>query len=322
MDQINNDVQERYRRALDSLVGKLKEDSTVLAVVLMGSMSHDVVWEKSDIDLLIVTTEVKLKSSALFLTEDDVNIHAYLYTRSAFRKSLDGSMQSTFVHSLLSHGTMLFTRDVSLAEAYEARHEYGGRDRMAVAMRHTSCVIALLAKAEKWLTVRRDAHYCLVYILTTVQYLAGIETALQGEIAGREVIQQAIRLNPPFFTAVYTHLLENEHTLEAMQTAIIAIQKYLKTRAFEVFVPVLEYLEQERTARSATEIADHFAHNMRVEGVETLCEWLADEGIIRKIAVPVRVTEKSKISVEEAAYYFDGDIQELLAAAANKGAAK
>jgi hypothetical protein len=217
---------------------------------------------------------------------------------------------------------MLYTRDESLAEAFETRHEFGGRDRIAVAMRHTACSIALLAKAEKWLNVRKDAHYCLVFILSTVQYLAYVETALQGEIAGREVIQQAIRLNPPFFTAVYTQLLQTEHTLEAMHTAVIAIQHYLKSRAFEVFVPVLEYLEQERTARSATEIADYFTHNMRVDGVETLCEWLADEGIIRKMAVPVRVTEKSKISVEEAAYYFDGDIQELLAAAATKGVAE
>ena len=313
------EVQERYKRALDSLISKLREDTTVLAAVLMGSMSHDVVWEKSDIDLLIVTTEVKLKSTALFLTEEDVNIHAYLCTRSEFRKNLDGSLQSSFLHSLLSKGKMLFTRDETLTELYAARTEFGTRDRQSAALRAMVGALPELAKAEKWLHVRKDPHYCLVYILSVVHALAILETALQGEIASREVVQQALRLNPRFFQSGYTDLLSSEHSIAAMEVAINEIQIYLRGRAFKAVVPLLEYLEQEGTMRSATEIADYFHKNMRLPGIETVCEWLADEGIIRKVAMPVRVTEKSKVSVEEAAYYFDGDIEQLLAAAASIG---
>src|SRR6266581_1286178 len=48
-----------YNEALESLVAKLKQDRYVLAAILYGSLSHDQVWEKSDIDLMIVGREEK-----------------------------------------------------------------------------------------------------------------------------------------------------------------------------------------------------------------------------------------------------------------------
>ena len=46
-----------FTAALAALVADLKEDRSVLAVVLCGSLSHDTVWEKSDIDLAVVTVD-------------------------------------------------------------------------------------------------------------------------------------------------------------------------------------------------------------------------------------------------------------------------
>mgnify|MGYP000523493585 CR=1 FL=1 len=39
--------------ALDALVTHVKADRSILAAILCGSLSHDVVWEKSDIDLIL-----------------------------------------------------------------------------------------------------------------------------------------------------------------------------------------------------------------------------------------------------------------------------
>ncbi len=70
----NITVKQRFESALKILVDKLKQDNYVLGVVLLGSMSHDVVWDKSDIDLLIVTQEVKRRFPGLNLTQEGVNI--------------------------------------------------------------------------------------------------------------------------------------------------------------------------------------------------------------------------------------------------------
>ena len=36
-------------------------------------------------------------------------------------------------------------------------------------------------------------------------------------------------------------------------------------------------------------------------------EWLADKGLIRKVAAPLHLTRRSMVTVDEAAYYYDGE---------------
>ena len=52
-------VEKRYHDALDSLVTKVQKDRNIIAAILCGSMSYDQVWDKSDIDLLLVQREGK-----------------------------------------------------------------------------------------------------------------------------------------------------------------------------------------------------------------------------------------------------------------------
>ncbi|MCY3840660.1 MAG: hypothetical protein OXH09_18770, partial [Gammaproteobacteria bacterium] len=52
-------ARQRFEAALDSLVDEIREDNHILAAILCGSLSHDEVWDKSDIDLVLVCTDDK-----------------------------------------------------------------------------------------------------------------------------------------------------------------------------------------------------------------------------------------------------------------------
>src|SRR5689334_8768587 len=52
-------VQEKFSAALDRLMEQVKLDRSILAAILCGSLSHDKVWAKSDIDLVLVTIDDK-----------------------------------------------------------------------------------------------------------------------------------------------------------------------------------------------------------------------------------------------------------------------
>ncbi len=110
-------IRQRFSSALDALVDHVKADRSILAVMLCGSLSHDVVWEKSDIDLMLVTVDDKqIESSDLPLYADGVNVHAAIVPRAAFRKMVDGSLQHSFIHSFLPKGRLLYTHDETIAE--------------------------------------------------------------------------------------------------------------------------------------------------------------------------------------------------------------
>src|SRR5262245_58361738 len=52
-------IHRKFTEALDTLVEQVKGDRSVLAAILCGSLSHDAVWAKSDIDLVLVTIDDK-----------------------------------------------------------------------------------------------------------------------------------------------------------------------------------------------------------------------------------------------------------------------
>ena len=56
---VQQPIEERFKQALEALVEQVKEDRSILAAILCGSLSHDKVWAKSDIDLVLVTIDDK-----------------------------------------------------------------------------------------------------------------------------------------------------------------------------------------------------------------------------------------------------------------------
>ena len=66
---------------------------------------------------------------------------------------------------------------------------------------------------------------------------------------------------------------------------------------------MIDHLREVGEARSATEIEAHFKRNFDIEGVTTACEYLADQGLIGKAPLPVQLTKKSNVEVQELAFF-------------------
>lgn len=136
--------------------------------------------------------------------------------------------------------------------------------------------------------------------------LAQIEVISRGLIADREVLPQALALNPVFFKTIYADLLNSKKTRKGVQTALAAADAYLAQRALTLFAPVIEHLREAGEARSGTEIEDYFQRHLDVEGITTVCEYLADQGLIGKASAPVQLTKKSNVAVQELAFFYLG----------------
>jgi excinuclease ABC subunit A len=54
-----------FREALRQFVDKIEQDEQVIAAILLGSLSYDQVWEKSDIDLKLIVHDQKLRSDTI-----------------------------------------------------------------------------------------------------------------------------------------------------------------------------------------------------------------------------------------------------------------
>jgi hypothetical protein len=299
-----NSTEARFSRALDSLVEQLKHDHSILAAVLCGSLSHDTVWARSDIDLVLVTIDDrKVEQGDRAIWADGVNVHAFLLPRAEFRKIAEGSIRNSFMHSLLALGRLLYTHDETIAQVCARLREIGERDTRLQLLRAATNVLPPLYKAHKWLLTRGDLEYTALWILYAATPLARIEVVGRRLIADREVIPQASKLNPALFDRIYSRLLNEPKTRETVQAALDAIDAYVAERASDLFSPILEHLRDAGEARSCTEIEDYFSRNFGVAGVTTACEYLADQGMIGKAATSVQLTKRSNITVQELAFF-------------------
>ena len=210
-----NATQQRFSAALEALIDQVQTDRSILAAILCGSLSHDVVWEKSDIDLMLVTIDDrKVEASDVPLYADGVNVHVNLIPRAQFRKIVDGSLHNSFVHALLAKSRLLYTHDETIADVCRRLNDIGARDTQVQLLRAATHALPSIYKAHKWFITRGDLDYTALWILDAATPLAQIEVVSRRQIADREVIPQALQLNPTFFTRIYSDLLNTKKISE------------------------------------------------------------------------------------------------------------
>jgi len=301
---MTSSVRQDFTAALDALVEQIKADRSILAAILCGSLSHDTVWSRSDIDLVLVTIDdKKVPAASVSLNADGVNVHAMLHPRAEFRRLAEGALRNSFMHSFLAKGRLLYTHDDTIADLFATLQRIGDRDR-EIALFHAGMqILPCLYKAHKWMITRGDANYTAIWILYSATAVATVEVISAGLLADREVLPQAVKLNPALFATIYTDVLNTKKTPKQVQAALDTLDAYIAERATTLFAPVLAHLRDVGEARSCTEIEDHFRKTLGIEHVTTACEYLADQGLIGKVSIAARLTKKSNVDVQELAFY-------------------
>ena len=127
-------------RGIWTLVEQVKRDRSILAVILCGSLSHDTVWAKSDIDLVLVTIDDKKTGNAeLSLYVDGINVHASLMPRAAFRTTVEAACaDGSVVSGLVSISSRRFPLSVktSILASYVKRPRRSGSSARKIAEFH------------------------------------------------------------------------------------------------------------------------------------------------------------------------------------------
>ena len=303
--QLKSDAHPRIMDALNTFVDKVKGDRYIIAAVLTSNLAADNVWEHTNINLLLIGRDDAKFDERYNLVEDGVNINVTMYPRKRYQQILEGGLQGSELHSVLSRSRVLFSRDEVIEEWHSNLKRVGQRDRETQFMNTGNSIFALLTKAEKWFYLKKDFNYSFLYIMFVVEQLARVETIMHGEVPRRKAIYQARAHNPNFFDAVFTDLMDKEKDEETVHHALEMIDRYLEDQTFTLFQPLFDFLASAGGTRTATELSDHFG--VRQAWVGLVCEWLAQKGIIEQFSAPLRLTKESQISVEEAAYYYDQD---------------
>ena len=304
MSDLSPTAPARFVAALDGLVERVRTDRAILAALLCGSLAHDTVWARSDIDLVLVTIDdASIDTTSMSLDADGINVHAMLVPRARFKRLADGVMTHSFMHSLLSKGRLLFAHDDSIPPLLERMRSIGDRDTRILQLGAATEALACLYKARKWLLTRHDATYAALWVLEAATPLARITVTEHGELLDREVLPRAMAMEPAFFGLVYHGLLNGITSAASVQVALDAAERFVAARIPVFSAPIVRWLEDAGETRSCTEIDAHFHRTLGVAHVSGTCEYLADQGVIGRASVTSRLTRRSSADVQELAFF-------------------
>ncbi len=304
-------IQEKFQAAFDSFLDKVKQDRNIIAVYLFGSLVRGDMWEGSDLDVIAVTSDEKCPRTMFVLVEHGITFHCDVMSRSQFRRSHERMLRGSVQHQIFTTGRLVYTTDESLEEYYQDLAEVGARDFEMLACYAGLIAVAYRHSVRKSLYAHKDPTYLFVWLLTVVRYLANIEVALNQEKIQRESLHQALRLNPETFKPIFDTLFYGEKTLEALEKVAALVDDYLRDRARMIFKPLLGYLQKEGEVRGLSEIYTHLVNRLQMqqESVQLMdtCDWLVDIGIMEQVSSPVNLTPKSRVTVDEPAYFYAGE---------------
>jgi len=285
------DVTERYLNAVNDFIEIAKKDVNVIAVIIAGSLANDVVWEKSDIDAMVVVRDQNITVPEFCIDADGIVLNMNVVERSKFVRILEKEDAS--------RAKVLYTTDESIIEMVEKNNIMGERDAQKGALISACDAVCMIEKCEKWLYVKKDYIYCRYYFIKIAEDFARIEIYKAKEIPHREVLQHAQKLNPELIEKFYYKPMNNKLTKDELELLLKEADDYLMANMDYIAEPVLEYLE-DGEIKTLTMFYRHF----RIGGhfLVHLLNYMASKGVIDQVSETIRITPKSRPSFEEFAF--------------------
>ena len=304
------DIERKFQAALDALIDPIKRDRSILAAILCGSLSHDTVWAKSDIDLVLVTIDDKKveqgDAGALCGRGERACLPDAAGASSA--RSVEGSIRNSFMHSLLAKGRLLYTHDETIADLCARLHEIGERDtQVQLLARGDARAAADLQGPQVVPHPRRPGLHGALDSLR--RDAAGADRGHRRAAAGRPGSDPAgDEAEPGVLQDRLRRPAQQQEDAEERPGGAgrPSTTTWPSARA-TLFGPVIDHLREVGEARSCYRDRGPLPAEPRCRAASpAACEYLADQGLIGKASTPVQLTRKSNVEVQELAFFYIG----------------
>ena len=305
----------RFEAALRQLTERIAEDRYVLAVVLVGSLSTETIWQREALGLWIIEADGVSrrlpsdgKDERIFriLVENGINIHAEVIPRARFKQMVEGASRTAFSCNFFAHRQIVYSKDRSIDSWFQKANAVATKDKERELLTFSTWTMHAHRHARKRLDIKGDLELAAQDTLGAAHSVAHTEIIRRGEVWERDVIYRAIVGAPELFQTIYLDVLAKRRNRRVLSAALDAIDGYLDKHYQAHLKPLLDYLKKQNRVVPLSEVSDHFAYSqLHPWHLEAACEWLERKGLLEKLSAPFKLTKRSRESVEEPAYYLE-----------------
>ena len=306
----------RFGAALQRLIARVAEDRYVLAIVQVGSLAEETIWQRESLWLWIIEADGVTrrlqsdgKDERIFriLVEDGINIHAEVIPRSRFRQMVEGTSRTAFSCSFFAERKVVYSQDPSIESWFAEANTVALKDQERELLAFTTWTIHAHRHARKRLELKGDLELAAQEIVWAAHSVAHTEIIRRGEVWEQDAIYRAMEGDPTLFRTIYQDVLASPGDQRVLATALDVIDAYLLLHYEAHLRPLLAWLRKQDRVVPLSEISDHFAFSQLYPWhLESACEWLERKGLLQKLSAPFKLTKRSLEQVEEPAYSLPG----------------
>ena len=286
---------ERYNAALESFTNQVKHDPNVIALLLFGSLAYYDVWEQSNMDMEMIVRDGSAPAAGYYgVDEDGINLDVAITEVSKFKADYQARRGGEIMHSIFSMGKIVFTKDETLREFFEDVRKVGESDAARSFRGRMGMLLNCIRKADKWISLYNNPLYAQRFLHECCIFVAEMELLTHCEVPKREAILRAQELNPALMHELYVIPSTTAMTVEQVRHAFAVIDDFLTLHMPWWSEAILRFLD-DGEIKSISQIRKQCG----------LCamDFLVKKGVVGRASLPSRVFKRSKLTVEEVAYY-------------------
>ena len=300
-------ISARFEAALATFVDKVKVDPNVLAVIVIGSLANDVVWEKSDMDVTVLVKDLKLMAYSFCIEEDGLIINVGLYDEFKFKRSQERSLGGGFGQSFYNKARVVYAKDDTLKTFLDDLQKTGEDDRALTFFQLTAGLVYYMEKIEKWLTIKADPAYAQYWVLKAADSYANMVLVADRKPLSREAVLKVMEYAPEKIEHLYLRPMRGMMTHDEVVYVIEFFRGFLHDNIDLIRKPVDDYMN-DGDVRTVTALVKHFGGSSH--DIYHIFDFLEEYGIVGRVSEPVKITPKSRRTADEVAYiYIENEAQ-------------
>lgn len=274
---------EKCNRIIQNIGEKLQEDERCIGAYLLGSASHDQIWEWSDLQIAVVLDDGYKGDKYYTLYEEGMQVALNVDTLTAFKRFIGTVHIDDFMWKAFSKCTKIFTRDFLLDELLEEAFCIGDVAQQKEMLLAFSGAVHYLNKAEKNFYIKENIENAVYFIPQIAENIALIEIIKNKQVPERELIAQGKRWNRTIFEKIYDILFKGKVDCAIVRSVLESCVSYLEDNTRLVYQPVISHLKKYGDL-------ENFRYETRPHGFGINYEWLVRTGIAERYGIPVKIS--------------------------------
>lgn len=256
----------KYQGAFNNVVKKMKNNDSILAVMVFGSIITGDLWKESDIDLFVISKDSNIEGLRnIYTEEEEVPVHVKLMSKERFLNIHEEDLIGGFIHRIFASSRLVFSRDEEVTLKYDMGRYYPDVEREKWSMVYLGNLLKNMSVCEKYLNVR-NLHMAYSEAVKCVEDFSKLYVNSSGYMISKDVIVVAMNLDDKLKELIDNLFFNKTNIENSIQELIDYLHLNIEGNFKSYTSILLNYMAKKDCLLSAEEIKkDEFFINYKID---------------------------------------------------------